>query len=230
MSVITVSEVTKVYNPDKIPVYAVNGVSITVEKGEFIAVIGPSGSGKSTLLNMIGGLDEPTSGEVVIGGHRLSELSEKQLIRFRREHIGFVFQSFNLIPVLTAQENMEFVMLLLGDDKVKRNNRVKELAVEIDLEGKLNSKPSELSGGQQQRVAVARALAPKPTFILADEPTANLDSKSAFKLLDIMARLNEEEKITFIFSTHDPRVISRAKRVINLVDGKIESDVINEPS
>ena len=228
MTVISVSEITKVYNPDKIPVNAVNGVNLSVEKGEFIAVIGPSGSGKSTLLNMIGGLDRPTSGEVVIGGHRLNDLSEKELIKFRREHIGFVFQSFNLIPVLTAHENIEFVMLLLGDDKGKRNKRVNELAVEIDLEGKLNSRPSELSGGQQQRVAVARALAPKPEFILADEPTANLDSKSAFKLLDIMARLNEEEGTTFIFSTHDPRVISRAKRVINLVDGKIESDRINE--
>ncbi len=228
MSVITVSEVTKVYNPDKIPVKAVNGVSLSVEKGEFIAVIGPSGSGKSTLLNMIGGLDQPTEGEVIIGGHRLSEMSEKELIRFRREHIGFVFQSFNLIPVLTAQENMEFVMLLLGEDKTKRDQRVKELAGEIDLGDKLNTKPSELSGGQQQRVAVARALAPKPAFILADEPTANLDSKSAFKLLDIMAKLNQEEEITFIFSTHDPRVISRAKRVINLVDGMIESDKRNE--
>ena len=228
MSVITVTDVTKIYNPDKIPVKAVNGVSFTVEKGEFIAVIGPSGSGKSTLLNMVGGLDRPTSGEVEVGGHKLNDMSEKELIQFRRTHIGFVFQSFNLIPVLTAQENMEFVMLLQGDEKSKRINRVKDLAREIDLEGKLNVKPSELSGGQQQRVAVARALAPKPEFILADEPTANLDSKSAFKLLDIMARLNEEEQITFIFSTHDPRVISRAKRVINLVDGKIDSDTIND--
>ena len=228
MSVITVSELTKVYNPDKIPVRAVNGVSLSVEKGEFIAVIGPSGSGKSTLLNMIGGLDRPTNGEVIIAGQRLNEMSEKELIKFRRMNIGFVFQSFNLIPVLTAQENIEFVMLLLGDDKEKRNKRVIELAGEIDLEGKLKSRPSELSGGQQQRVAVARALAPKPAFILADEPTANLDSKSAFKLLDIMAKLNQEEETTFIFSTHDPRVINRAKRVINLVDGKIESDVRNE--
>ena len=168
MSVITVSELTKVYNPDQIPVKAVNGVSLSVEKGEFIAVIGPSGSGKSTLLNMIGGLDRPTNGEVVIAGQKLNEMSEKELIRFRRKHIGFVFQSFNLIPVLTAKENIEFVMLLQGEKKEQRDMRVKELARETDLEGKMQSRPSELSGGQQQRVAVARALAPKPEFILAD--------------------------------------------------------------
>lgn len=228
MAVIIAENITKVYNPNKIPVHAVNGVSLTVNKGEFVAVIGPSGSGKSTLLNIIGGLDQPTTGEVIVGGHDLNDMSAKELTRFRREHIGFVFQSFNLIPVLTASENMEFVMLLLGYDKKRRDKRVLELAREVGLEEKLNTKPSELSGGQQQRVAVARALAPKPEFILADEPTANLDSKSAFQLLDIMAKLNKEENITFIFSTHDQRVISRAKRVINLVDGKIESDVINE--
>lgn len=228
MSVIITKNITKVYNPDKIPVHAVNGVTLEVEKGEFVAVIGPSGSGKSTLLNIIGGLDQPTEGEVFVGGHNLGNMSEKKLTVFRREHIGFVFQSFNLIPVLTASENMEFVMLLLGYDKKKRKSRVRELAAEVGLEDKLNTKPSELSGGQQQRVAVARALAPKPEFILADEPTANLDSASAFRLLDIMAKLNKEENITFIFSTHDQRVISRAKRVINLVDGRIESDIKNE--
>jgi len=228
MSVITTKNVTKIYNPDKIPVNAVNGVSLEVEKGEFVAVIGPSGSGKSTLLNIIGGLDQPTEGEVIVGGHNLGDMSERKLTRFRREHIGFVFQSFNLIPVLTASENMEFVMLLLGYGKERRQKRVMELAKEVGLEEKLKTRPSELSGGQQQRVAVARALAPKPEFILADEPTANLDSASAFKLLDIMAKLNEEENTTFIFSTHDQRVISRAKRVINLVDGRIESDIRNE--
>lgn len=228
MGVIETKNITKVYNPDKIPVHAVNGVSLSVEKGEFVAIIGPSGSGKSTLLNIIGGLDRPTAGEVSVGGHDLNGLSERELTAFRREHIGFVFQSYNLIPVLTAAENMEFVMLLLGMDKHKRKGRIKELAQEVGLTDKLKVRPAELSGGQQQRVAVARALAPKPEFILADEPTANLDSRSAFKLLDIMAKLNEEEKITFIFSTHDQRVISRAKRVINLVDGKIESDLKNE--
>lgn len=227
MSVITTQNITKIYNPDKIPVKAVQGVSLSIQEGEFVAVIGPSGSGKSTLLNIIGGLDRPTSGEVSVGGHNLNGLSEKELISFRREHIGFVFQSFNLIPVLTAYENIEFVMLLLGYNKIKRKKRVEELAKEVDLEDKLNSRPAELSGGQQQRVAVARALAPKPAFILADEPTANLDSKSAFNLMDIMSRLNKEENMTFIFSTHDERVIKRVNRVITLVDGKIASDVSN---
>lgn len=227
MSVITTQNITKIYNPDKIPVRAVQGVSLSIQEGEFVAVIGPSGSGKSTLLNIIGGLDRPTSGEVSVGGHNLNDLSEKELISFRREHIGFVFQSFNLIPVLTAFENIEFVMLLLGYDKIKRKNRVEELAKEVDLAEKLNSRPAELSGGQQQRVAVARALAPKPAFILADEPTANLDSKSAFNLMDIMSRLNKEENMTFVFSTHDERVIKRVNRVITLVDGKIASDVSN---
>lgn len=225
---IKTNNITKVYNPDKIPVHAIRGVSLEVEKGEFIAVIGPSGSGKSTLLNIIGGLDAPTSGDVSVRGQNLYELSPRKLTAFRRQHIGFVFQSYNLIPVLTAAENMEFVMMLLGYDVKKRQKRVQELALETGLGDKLRSKPSELSGGQQQRVAVARALAPKPEFILADEPTANLDSKSAFNLMDIMIKLNKEEKITFIFSTHDERVIKRVNRVITLVDGAIESDIRNE--
>jgi putative ABC transport system ATP-binding protein len=228
MSVIKTNNITKVYNPDKIPVHAIRGVSLEVEKGEFIAVIGPSGSGKSTLLNIIGGLDAPTSGDVSVRDQNLYELSPRKLTAFRRQHIGFVFQSYNLIPVLTAAENMEFVMMLLGYDVKKRQKRVQELALETGLGDKLRSKPSELSGGQQQRVAVARALAPKPEFILADEPTANLDSKSAFNLMDIMIKLNKEEKITFIFSTHDERVIKRVNRVITLVDGAIESDIRNE--
>jgi putative ABC transport system ATP-binding protein len=227
MSVITTHNVTKTYNPDKIPVKAVQGVSLNIEKGEFVAVIGPSGSGKSTLLNIIGGLDRPSSGEVSVGGQNLNALSEKELIIFRRKNIGFVFQSFNLIPVLTAYENISFVMLLLGYNKDQQKKRVMELAAEVGLEEKLNSRPSELSGGQQQRVAVARALAPKPAFILADEPTANLDSAAAFNLMDIMAKLNKEENMTFIFSTHDERVIKRVNRVITLVDGKITSDVSN---
>jgi putative ABC transport system ATP-binding protein len=228
MSVIKTNNITKVYNPDKIPVHAIRGVSLEVKKGEFIAVIGPSGSGKSTLLNIIGGLDAPTSGDVSVRGQNLYELSPRKLTAFRRQHIGFVFQSYNLIPVLTAEENMEFVMMLLGYDAKKRKKRIQELATETGLTDKLHSKPSELSGGQQQRVAVARALAPKPEFILADEPTANLDSKSAFNLMDMMVKLNQEENITFIFSTHDERVIKRVNRVITLVDGSIESDVRNE--
>ena len=227
MSVITTKDVTKVYNPDKIPVQAVNGVSFTVEKGEFIAVIGPSGSGKSTLLNIIGGLDQPTSGEVIVGGHDLGEMSEKKLTKFRREHIGFVFQSFNLIPVLTASENMEFVMLLLGYDKNRRQNRIAELAREVGLEEKLKSKPSELSGGQQQRVAIARAIVAKPQVILADEPTGNLDSANGEEVMKLLAELNEEGT-TIIMVTHSPYDASYAHRIINLFDGKVVTENIKE--
>lgn len=223
-TVIDAHNVNKVYNPDTIPVYAVNNVHLHIEEGEFSALVGPSGSGKTTLLNLIGGLDKPDQGNIVINGVDITQLSPGELIEFRLKNIGFVFQSFNLIPVLTAKENAEFIMLLQGAKKEKRNERIGQLFKEIEMEDKLNSRPAQLSGGQQQRVAVARALASKPKFVLADEPTANLDSKSASNLLDIMARLNEEEKITFLFSTHDQRVIERAKRVITLVDGKITSD------
>ncbi|MBX2877334.1 MAG: ABC transporter ATP-binding protein [Saprospiraceae bacterium] len=224
MDVIKTQGVTKVYNPDKIPVHALNGVDINIEEGEFTAIVGPSGSGKTTLLNIIGGLDRPSDGEVFVGGQDISELSDNQLIDFRKEYIGFVFQAYNLIPVLTAKENVEFVMLLQKRSKEERDERVKELMDSVGLSDKLDSRPAQLSGGQQQRVAVARALAPKPTFILADEPTANLDSKSTENLLDIMARLNKEENMTFVFSTHDQRVIDRARRVVTLVDGKISQD------
>jgi putative ABC transport system ATP-binding protein len=186
--------------------------------------VGPSGSGKTTLLNLIGGLDKPDEGNIFINGVDITKLSANELISFRLKNIGFVFQSFNLIPVLTAKENVEFIMQLQRMNKKDRNKRVGVLFKEIGLEDKLNVRPSELSGGQQQRVAVARALASKPQFVLADEPTANLDSKSASNLLDIMAMLNKEENITFLFSTHDQRVIERARRVITLVDGKIVSD------
>lgn len=224
MNVIDAHELTRIYDADKIPVRAVDGVHLHVARGEFIALKGPSGSGKTTVLNMIGGLDKPTSGYIEINGTRLDQLSGSKLIDFRLRNIGFVFQAYNLVPVLTAAENIEFVMLLQGVPKAERQQRVKELLRETGLEDKANKRPGELSGGQQQRVAVARALASKPQFILADEPTANLDSVSAGKLLDMMLRLNEEEKITFIFSTHDPRVIERARRVITLEDGKVVSD------
>ena len=207
-----------------VPVKAVDGVDLQIEDNEFTAIVGPSGSGKTTLLNMIGGLDRPSSGSIKVNGVELAGMSDSQLIDFRLRHIGFVFQSYNLIPVLTAKENTEFIMLMQKVDKQEREKRVLELLEEVGLGDKLNSRPSQLSGGQQQRVAVARALASKPNFVLADEPTANLDSKSAFNLLDIMARLNKEEGITFIFSTHDQRVIERAHRVITLEDGKIVSD------
>ena len=228
MKVIKAKNLHKTYNPKTIPVHALRGVDLEIEQGEFTAIVGPSGSGKTTLLNIIGGLDRPSEGYIEVGGQDISKLSDNQLIEFRKEHIGFVFQAYNLIPVLTAKENVGFVMLLQNRPEAEREARVKELLKAVGLEDKLNNRPSELSGGQQQRVAVARALAPKPTFILADEPTANLDSASTSNLLDIMARLNKEENITFVFSTHDQRVIDRARRVVTLVDGKIDSDVTDD--
>lgn len=226
MTVIETKNLSKVYNPETIPVYALNGVNLEIQQGEFTAIIGPSGSGKTTLLNIIGGLDNASSGSVLIEGTDIAKLSGNQLINFRLHHIGFVFQAFNLIPVLTAKENVEFIMLLQKRSKAEREVRVKELLDAVGLSDKFDNKPSELSGGQQQRVAVARALATKPQFVLADEPTANLDSKSAENLLDIMLKLNQEENITFIFSTHDARVIRRARRVVTLEDGRIISDIL----
>jgi putative ABC transport system ATP-binding protein len=223
-TVIDAHNISKIYNPDTIPVYAVNNVHLHLLKGEFTALVGPSGSGKTTLLNLIGGLDKTDTGNIFINGKDITQLSAGKLIDFRLHNIGFVFQSFNLIPVLTAKENVEFVMLLQRIKKSERENRIHSLFKQIGLEDKMSSRPSQLSGGQQQRVAVARALASKPQFVLADEPTANLDSKSASNLLDIMALLNKEENMTFIFSTHDQRVIERARRVITLVDGKVVSD------
>jgi putative ABC transport system ATP-binding protein len=224
MKVIITRGVEKTYNPDKIPVHALRGVDLEIEKGEFTAIVGPSGSGKTTLLNIIGGLDTPSKGSVEVGGTDIAQLNGNELIDFRKEHIGFVFQAYNLIPVLTAKENVEFVMLLQKRSKKERDDRTLELLRAVGLEDKIDKRPSELSGGQQQRVAVARALAPKPDFILADEPTANLDSKTSENLLDLMAKLNQEEQMTFVFSTHDQRVIDRARRVVTLVDGKIDSD------
>jgi len=225
MKVIETKGIHKTYNPNKIPVHALKGVDLEIEKGEFTAIVGPSGSGKTTLLNIIGGLDRPSEGAITVGGTDISTLSDNQLIDFRKNNIGFVFQAYNLIPVLTAKENVEFVMLLQNRSQGEREQRTIELLHAVGLDDKVDKRPSELSGGQQQRVAVARALASKPTFVLADEPTANLDSASTHNLLDIMARLNEEENMTFVFSTHDQRVIDRAKRVVTLVDGKIDSDI-----
>jgi len=226
MELIKVENVEKTYNPDtEIPVHALRGVDLSISKGEFTAIVGPSGSGKTTMLNIIGGLDRPSSGKVTLNNKDISTLSDNQMIDFRKENIGFVFQAYNLIPVLTAQENVEFIMMLQKKTKEERESRSQELLTAVGLEDKLNKRPSELSGGQQQRVAVARALASKPSFILADEPTANLDSVSTASLLDMMARLNEEEGMTFVFSTHDQRVIDRARRVVTLVDGKIDTDI-----
>ncbi len=225
-TVIDAHNISKIYNPETIPVFAVNDVHLHLNRGEFTALVGPSGSGKTTLLNLIGGLDRPDTGNILINNIDITKLSANKLITFRLNHIGFVFQSFNLIPVLTARENVEMIMHLQKSQRMDRDTRIKQLFEEVQLSDKIDSRPSQLSGGQQQRVAVARALASKPQFVLADEPTANLDSKSASNLLDIMAKLNTEEHITFLFSTHDQRVIDRARRVITLVDGKIVSDTL----
>ena len=226
MAVIITEQIEKIYNPDKIPVHALRGVDLQIEKGEFTAIVGPSGSGKTTLLNIIGGLDTPTNGKVFIAGTDISTLSGNAMINFRKDHIGFIFQSYNLIPVLTARENVEFIMMLQKKPKKERDQRADELLDAVGLHDKKNKRPMELSGGQQQRVAVARALASKPSFILADEPTANLDSQSTADLLDMMADLNREEGMTFVFSTHDQRVIDRARRVVTLIDGKIAKDEV----
>lgn len=225
--VIKTDNVYKVYTETAVPVKALNGVTLEVQEGEFTAIVGPSGCGKTTLLNILGGLDHPTSGSVEVADANITDMSDNALIDFRLRNIGFVFQAYNLIPVLTALENVEFIMLLQKQDKQKRHQRAMELMEQMGIADKLDKRPSELSGGQQQRVAVARALASKPRFILADEPTANLDSKSTENLLDIMAQMNKEENATFIFSTHDQRVIDKAHRIVTLEDGVIISDVAN---
>jgi len=224
MKVIEIKDVHKIYNETEIEVHAVNGVTLDFEEAEFAVIVGPSGSGKTTLLNLLGGLDLPTSGEILIDGTDLSKLKSSALIDFRMKNIGFVFQSYNLIPVLTAKENVEFIMSLQKWSKKEKDDRTFELLKGVGLVERANSRPAKLSGGQQQRIAVARALASRPKFVLADEPTANLDSKSAATLLEIMEKLNHEEKITFIFSTHDARVVKMARRVITLEDGKVISD------
>lgn len=224
MSIIKTSQLNKIYDADAIPVHAINDVSLEFEEGEFTAIIGPSGCGKTTLLNLLGGLDSPTSGEVLINGTNITKLNSREMIDFRLRNIGFVFQAYNLVPVLTAKENVEFIMQLQGMSKKQREERVLQLFDQIGLKDRLNNRPGKLSGGQQQRVAVARALASKPKFVLADEPTANLDTASTNNLLDIMKRLNEAENTTFIFSTHDARVIKRARRLVTLEDGKVLED------
>ncbi len=224
MNIITVKDLHKIYKEAEIEVHAVRGVDLIIEQGEFTAIVGPSGSGKTTFLNMIGGLDTPTKGEINIDNVDMGTLKGSKLIDFRMKNIGFVFQAYNLIPVLTAKENVEFIMHLQGKSKKDRDKRSEELLTAVGLGDRINSRPNKLSGGQQQRVAVARALASKPKFILADEPTANLDSESTANLLDIMEKLNKEENITFIFSTHDSRVVKKARRVITLEDGKILKD------
>lgn len=223
--IIEVKHLTKVYAEGaEEQVIALNEVSVAFGRGEFTAIVGPSGSGKTTLLNLIGGLDSPTSGSAVVNGQEITRMTGNELIDFRRNNIGFIFQAYNLIPVLTAQENVAFVMDLQGVPSAQSRARALELLEAVGLRDRADARPGKLSGGQQQRVAVARALASKPAFVLADEPTANLDGKSAETLLEIMERLNRDENITFIFSTHDPRIMAKARRIITLQDGQVVED------
>jgi putative ABC transport system ATP-binding protein len=230
MPIIEVQELTKTYDSTIVPVHALNGVNLQFEKGEFTAIVGPSGCGKTTLLNLIGGLDHPTSGRVMIENEDITQMKKTTLVDFRLHNIGFIFQSYNLIPVLTVKENIEFIMELQHRNNKEMADRVQYLLTAMGMIDKINVRPKYLSGGQQQRVAVARALASKPKFILADEPTANLDSKSTDTLLDLMASMNEKEQMTFIFSTHDQRVMDKARRIITLEDGKVISDTKRETS
>lgn len=226
MNFLTISGVTKVFHEGSASQSnALNGIDLIINKEEFIVISGPSGSGKSTLLNIIGGLDTPSSGKVVLEESEITAMEENDLALFRRENIGFVFQAYNLIPVLTVKENIEYVMRLMDYSKEECEKRVMEVAKELDIDAYLSKFPDHLSGGQQQRVAVARAVATKPKLILADEPTANLDTKNGEKLMELMRRLNAEEKVTIIFSSHDPLVIDKARRSIVLRDGMIIEDV-----
>jgi len=222
--VVKLDRVTKIYRQGALDVPALRGLDLTVGQGEFVAVCGPSGSGKTTMLNLIGALDRATSGEVWLEGNNLSQLSRQELSRLRRDRIGFVFQAYNLIPVLTAYENAESVLALQGASAEKRRERVMHLLAEVGLKGMESRRPHELSGGQQQRVAIVRAIAAEPAVILADEPTANVDSETADNLLGIMDQLNREQGVTFIFSTHDSRVMERARRLVRMVDGKVVND------
>jgi len=219
-------DVTRIYDQGEVQVQALRGLSLTIARGEFTAVCGPSGSGKTTMLNLIGLLDRPTSGTVILDGKDLGGLSQKDRSVVRRDRIGFVFQAYNLMPVLTAYENAELVMWAQGVDIAERRTRVMALLAEVGLEGMEDRMPSALSGGQQQRVAIARAIASEPSVVLADEPTANVDSETADKLLDLMEALNRDHGVTFIFSTHDPKVMQRARRLVRLVDGAVESDEV----
>lgn len=222
--IVSMKGVRKKYRQGELEVPALRGLDLEVQPGEFLALTGPSGSGKTTALNLIGALDEPSEGKVEVEGRDLGKMSRAERSRLRRDRIGFVFQAYNLIPVLTAYENAEMVMRLQGTDEAVRRKRVMELLDEVGLSGMEDRRPDQLSGGQQQRVAIARAIAAGPAVTLADEPTANVDSATAEKLLEIMQRLNEDRGVTFIFSTHDPRVMERARRIVRLVDGRVESD------
>jgi putative ABC transport system ATP-binding protein len=221
-TIVSLQNVTKDYGQGEVVVRALRGIDLTINKGDFMAMAGPSGSGKSTLLNVIGGLDKPTSGIIEVEGNEISGLSMTALSKLRRDRIGFIFQSYNLIPILTAFENAEYVLMLQGVSVAKRQEKVFSLLKDVGLEGLENRLPRELSGGQQQRVSIARAIASEPALVLADEPTANVDSRTAKGLLDLMGRLNEEKGVTFLFSTHDPEVMKRAEILLWLKDGEIK--------
>jgi putative ABC transport system ATP-binding protein len=222
--IVRLDDVHKMYRQGSVDVPALRGLDLEVRKGEFTAISGPSGSGKTTTLNLVGALDKATSGKVVVEGRDLATLGRSALSNLRRDRIGFVFQAYNLVPVLTALENAEIVLALQGVRVSKRRKTVMKILAEVGLEGLESRRPDQLSGGQQQRVAIARAIASDPAVVLADEPTANVDSETADKLLAIMERLNRDRGVTFIFSTHDPKVMERARRVVHLVDGRVESD------
>lgn len=222
--IIFLDQLVKEYGTKENPVRAVDSVSLKIHRGEFTALVGPSGSGKTTLLNLMSGLDIPSSGSAYLAGKAISEMHGNELSDYRRDHIGFIFQSYNLIPVLTAFENVEYILLLQGVPEEERKERVNKILSEVGLAGREHRRPTELSGGQQQRVAVARAMVSNPSIILADEPTANLDSHTGSALLDMMKELNENKKITFVFSTHDQMIMERAKRLVILKDGKLYKD------
>ena len=224
MAIVSVKNTSREYQDGDTLVRALSDLSLEIEEGEFTALMGPSGSGKTTLLNLVGGLDTPTTGSVVVSGQEVSALSRADRSDLRRDHIGFIFQSYNLVPVLSALENTEFVLMLQGVPEKERVARAKETLAAVGLAGMEDRRPSELSGGQQQRVAVARAIVSKPSVVLADEPTANLDSETKAELIRLMKQMNEQEGVTFLFSTHDPEIIEVARRVVTLRDGKIASD------
>ncbi len=223
-TLIRTESLRKKYEDNGVVVQAVRGIDLKIDSGEFAAIVGPSGSGKTTFLNIISGLDKPTSGKVWLAGRELSEMTGSELSDFRRDHVGFIFQAYNLIPVLTVFENVEYIMLLQGIAVSERRRRVSEILREVGLQGMENRMPSRLSGGQQQRVAIARAMVSAPDLILADEPTANLDSTTGGELIEMMRDLNRKMKMTFLFSTHDPMIMEQAERIITLHDGRVASD------
>jgi putative ABC transport system ATP-binding protein len=226
MNIVECIDVSKTYHQGQIEVHALNKVNLSITKGEFVAVAGPSGSGKTTLLNLVGGLDRVDGGSIVVDGNAFDQMSQSQLANLRLHKVGFVFQAYNLIPVLSAVENVEFVMLLQGIPANERRQRAKAILDDVGLAGKYDRRPAELSGGQQQRVAVARAIVSNPSIVLADEPTANLDSKTGDGLLEMMQQMNQEKSVTFIFSTHDKMVMDYARRLVLIRDGSIEDDQI----